>query len=410
MPGLRVRGYSGKRVVERAERLAREGLDVATFLSEAGAALDRAVPSGTQSAPGPFWGTLDPDSLLVTSLVYEGCEISLEEWAQFEYSFEMAGNRIGDVVRNPRGVQTARELVEADPDGGRDYLDLLASIGVEHEVLVDLRTRSGEHWGAFYLVREPGRPDFSSEELEFLRLVAPHLAEGVRRGLLLGEASEPEGPDAPAIVVLGEDLTPESFTPGAQQWLADLPTPEQREMPPAVLSVAQAALNQRAGRGEPASARALSKRRGWVMLHGQALAGSRGRRVAVTMQPVGPDRITPLLMTVYGLTEREKQVTRHVLQGASTAQIAEALCISPHTVQQHLKNIFEKTSVRSRRELVSRVFTRHYQPRIEDNGERVRVDKPIRGGPFPDRPAEKAAAAPRAEDAPVSGDTPTTQV
>ena len=150
MPGLRVSGYTGKRVLERVERLAREGLDVATFLSEAGAALDRAVPSGTEGAPGPSWGTLDPASLLVTGLVYEGCEISLEEWAQFEYSSGMAGNRIDDVVRHPRGVRTAREVVESAPDGGREYLDLLASIGVEHEVLVDLRTRGGAHWGAFY--------------------------------------------------------------------------------------------------------------------------------------------------------------------------------------------------------------------------------------------------------------------
>ncbi len=198
-------------------------------------------------------------------------------------------------------------------------------------------------------------------------------------------------------MVLGADLTPESLTPGAQQWLTDLSTPEQGELPPAVLSVTQAALHQHAGCVEPASVRVLSERRGWVMLHGQALAGSGDRRVAVTMQSAGPDRITPLLIAAYGLTEREEQVTRHVLQGASTAQIAEMLCISPHTVQQHLKNIFEKTSVRSRRELVRRVFTRHYQLRVEDNDERVRIDEAIRGGPFPDRPAVQATSTARSE-------------
>ena len=397
MPGLRVSAYAKQQVLERVQRLAGEGLDVGTFLSEAAAVLDRAVPSDTDTLPSPSWVTLDPASLLFTSTFSDGCEMSVEEVVQFEYSLETPGNRVGDLVRNPRGVQTARELAETARGGADEYLAFLRSMGVEHEALVALRTRDGEHWGAVYLVRSPVRPDFSPEELDFLRLVAPHLAEGIRYGLLLGAASEPEGTDAPAIVLLGEDLTPESLTPGAQQWLSDLPTLERGGLPTAVLSVAQAALAGRGvdRRGNPASARVLAKRRGWAMLHGQALTGGGGRRVAVTIQPAGPDRITPLLMTAYGLTAREEQVTRHVLQGDSTAQIAEALCVSPYTVQEHLKHIFEKTSVRSRRELIGRVFTRHYQPRVNDNDERARVDKPIRGGPFPDRPSNEAGSPPR---------------
>ena len=385
MPRLEVSAHARQQVLERIQHLAREGLDVASFLSEAGAVLARAVPSGTDTLPTPSWATVDPTSMLITSTYSEGCEMPIEEVVAFEYGSEMPGNRVSDVVRNPRGVQTARELVESDPGGAGAYLDLLRSMGIEHEALVALQTRDGQPWGAVYLVRDPSRPDFSPAELRFLRAAAPHLAEGVRRGLLLGEACDPEGPDTPAIVVLREDLTPESFTPGAQQWLEDLPTTDQDELPAALLSVAQVAL---AGRGddrgrEPAGARVLSRRRGWVMLHGQVLAGNGGRRVAVTIQPAGPERITPLLMTAHGLTEREEQVTRHVLRGESTAQIAQALCVSPYTVQEHLKNIFDKTAVHSRRELVSRLFSRHFRPRVEDNDERVRQDRPIRGGPFP---------------------------
>ena len=381
----------------RVERLAWEGLDVASFLSEAGAAIDRAVPSGIEASPAPTWMTLDSASLLFTSMLSEGCTSpwTARDMVWLEYSSEMVGNRVGDVVREPRGVQTLRQLVEADPDGAGGYLELLRSMGAVDEALVALPARDGEHWGAVYLAREPGRPDFSAEELDFLRTVAPHLAGGLRRGMLVGEAAEPEAPDAPAIVVLAEDLTLESVTPGAQQWLSDLPVLARGELPAAVLSVAQAALggHREDRRGdERASVRVHSERRGWVMLHGQRLAGSGGRRVAVTIQPASPDRITSLLMAAYGLTEREEQVTRHVLQGHSTAQIAEALTISPYTVQEHLKHIFEKTSVRSRRELVARVFIRHYQPRVEDNHERVRVDRPIRGGPFPDPSTQRGAA------------------
>jgi hypothetical protein len=45
--------------------------------------------------------------------------------------------------------------------------------------------------------RARGQLLFDVEERRLLRAVAPYLAEGARRGLLVGEASDPEGPEAP---------------------------------------------------------------------------------------------------------------------------------------------------------------------------------------------------------------------
>jgi len=87
-------------------------------------------------------------------------------------------------------------------------------------------------------------------------------------------------------------------------------------------------------------------------------------------------------MSAYGLTEREQDVTRLVLQGNSTAEIAQRLVVSAHTVQQHLKSVFDKMGVRSRRDLVGKVFFSHYEPRVRDNERRVVADQPLRGGPF----------------------------
>ena len=63
-----------------------------------------------------------------------------------------------------------------------------------------------------------------------------------------------------------------------------------------------------------------------------------------------------MIADAHELTERERAVTRLVAHGLATGAIAERLHISPWTVQDHLKSIFEKLGVSTRGELVARVF------------------------------------------------------
>jgi DNA-binding CsgD family transcriptional regulator len=133
--------------------------------------------------------------------------------------------------------------------------------------------------------------------------------------------------------------------------------------------------------GEVAVARVLSRSGRWVVLHGAALTGAARQRVAVIIESAHSDRISPLLMAAYGLTDREQEVTRLVLQGNSTAEIGGRLGVLPQTVQQHLKSVFDKTGVRSRRELVGKVFFTYYQPRVHDNEQRAISGRLLRGGP-----------------------------
>ena len=51
------------------------------------------------------------------------------------------------------------------------------------------------------------------------------------------------------------------------------------------------------------------------------------------------------------LTRRENEIVSLVKQSLSNQQIAKMLCINNHTVENHLKNIYEKTGVTSRKEL-----------------------------------------------------------
>ena len=89
----------------------------------------------------------------------------------------------------------------------------------------------------------------------------------------------------------------------------------------------------------------------WLVLHGAQIGTPRSGEVAVFIQRAHPTLVAPLLLKAYGLTPREQEVTQLVLCGATAVQSAQRLAISPHTVNDHLKAIFEKTGSRTRGEL-----------------------------------------------------------
>src|SRR5215212_5324416 len=104
----------------------------------------------------------------------------------------------------------------------------------------------------------------------------------------------------------------------------------------------------------------------WLVLHASRLrAGSTEGGMAVIFEEARPSEIAPLIADAYGLTKkRESEITRLVLRGLSTNEVSEELHITPNTVRDHFKSVFDKVGVRSRRELVGQVFAQHYQPRM----------------------------------------------
>ncbi|MDO9589535.1 MAG: LuxR C-terminal-related transcriptional regulator [Microcella sp.] len=368
-----------ERAAERVAALAAAPTDLATLWRSCTEVIAGVVPHYWT----PCYFTLDPASLLVTSHFHEGLDEFPAEALAHEYYGDDV-HKLVDIVRSPQGVSTLHEATGGDPTSSPRW-KFNMSMGGDQELIVRLRTKQGETWGALGIYREPGAPHFDEHEKRFLSSIGHHLAAGARQAMTLGEAADPEAPDAPGLLIIDDSWRVRSATPGAEHWLERLPDSDLAagRLPSSVVAVAAQALQSAAAPGSAAVpfSRVLADDGTWVLVHGAPLQGEGERRVAVIMEPAHPARIYPLLMSAYGLTERERDVVELVLTGSSTLEIATALVVSPLTVQNHLKNVFEKTGVRSRRELVGKIFFTHYEPRFRDNEQRVLRGEPVRGGP-----------------------------
>jgi DNA-binding CsgD family transcriptional regulator len=228
-------------------------------------------------------------------------------------------------------------------------------------------------WGFMCLHRELSSPNFSPAEAAFLAKLTPHLAKGLRTALLIGDAiGTPSPPDGPGLVLLADDLSLVATTPAAEGWLAEVAQgdwPSSLELPDAVYAVAARLLALERGGHAPSDLmprvrlRTASGR--WLVLHASRLRAEESEgRIAVIFEEAHPSEIAPLIVDAYGLTKRESEITRLVLRGLSTNEVSEELHITPNTVRDHFKSVFDKVGVRSRRELVGQVFAQHYQPRL----------------------------------------------
>jgi DNA-binding CsgD family transcriptional regulator len=215
---------------------------------------------------------------------------------------------------------------------------------------------NGIGWGWLSLMRRDGVP-FSPSDLSRIRALVPHVAAALRSAVFANafSTSVPENPVAPApgVVILDADDRLDSVTPAGQQLIELLPSPPGLPIPEILRGLALLARAPSAG--ETVHARVPGRDGRWLYLEAAPLSGP-GDRVAVTLQLAGRVEMSLMLCHAHGLTARESEVTQLVLRGESTRRIAELMRVSPWTVQDHLKAVFAKVGVRSRRDLTVRLF------------------------------------------------------
>ncbi|WP_309131383.1 helix-turn-helix transcriptional regulator [Brevibacterium sp.] len=374
--------------------ISRAGLPLHSFVDETAATLQHVVPFVAACI-----STLDPATTMISSSrklgELDGRNEQDVTWSQIEYG--------SDDPTSITAMVAAGQIAIGMNHVTQGVLDLsvrMSQLLVPHfdfrdEARVAFVDRNGA-WGHISLFRGNGEPAFAVEELDFLSAVAPAFTRGFRTGLLAKLSREEAGAQAgPAVVVFDSHDRVVQSTPGAHALLAQMIAVPGMADP---LTSAQALVSgaRRFARGEVGTVPRIRARTAdgvWVVLHASPLggAGDRAGDVVVTIEEARPQDVIDLIGAAFDLTLRERDVVTAVLRGIDTRGIAAALHLSPYTVQDHLKSIFTKAGVSSRRELVARVYFDQYVPRM---GARIGPSGWYSGGSGVSR---TAFAAPRRE-------------
>jgi DNA-binding CsgD family transcriptional regulator len=308
------------------------------------------------------FATLDPATGLI-SWAYKTGPLGTgdEEFAAVEYG-PADINSFAEISRRrpPAGVlsvDTGGRL-----DACRRYRDFLRPrFGFGDELRVVFSSRAAG-WGALAIYRGEGDRTFTTADAHALAASGELVAAAIQQ-ILFG--AEPDrslsgttkrtvaGGRVPAALIIDAGDRVTHLSPAARSAVEDLGGWERGSLPVSVLAVAASARHHQAHPG----ARVRGRSGRWLNLRAAPLDGPAGTAdVVVTIEPATGAELSRLTFTARGLTAREQDVALQVLRGASTRAISSSLHLSPHTVQDHLKAIFAKLGVNSRREMIARLI------------------------------------------------------
>lgn len=309
--------------------------------------------------------SFDPDVLLPTAFattVDRGPEYALLACRNEQLDVDFLKFR--DLARAKSHVGVACRERDARVGSSPRWAQILDAQGHRHELRAALVDGSGRCWGALNLLRGAGSP-FLERDLRHVEDGIERNASAIARSMMTGAPPADCSLDAGSLWLDGQGAIVFA-SPTAERWLGILGAQAPAGFGLALL----AGLAIRAGRdgdscldSDPAVAgvggaaaiavRARTADGRWVRVRAERISrpGETPAGVAVVIDSARAGVILPLTAAAYRLTERELEVTRGVLNGLDTKSIAGLLRITEYTVQDHLKAVFEKAGVRSRREL-----------------------------------------------------------
>lgn len=306
---------------------------------------------GILTVDAAFFATVDPATLLFTSAsADEPLRDVTAEFLVNEFGRDDV-NKFATLASSADPVSSLEHATRGDRSASSRSVEVMTPLGLGDELRAAL-VSGGRCWGVICLHREDADAGFSEQDLQVVRRLAPHLAEGLRRSLLVNE-HKPGEAVGPGVIILDDNLEMISISPEAEYWLAELDD-GRTELP---ISVRMAATGlQRLEQHVPHVMKVRSRSGRWLAVHASFLRGEAEDRTAVVIESATAAQLGSLLLDVHGLTPAQQRVTALVLRGLSTRQIVDELHLSPHTVQEHVRAAYDKVGVGSRRELIAELL------------------------------------------------------
>src|SRR4051794_4625712 len=166
-----------RQVLAEVDRVARSATEATALLRSVAEVVATAVPFDRWCGLG-----FDPSTGLPTSGYHaEGLPVaSFPRLLDLEFGDHTDVGRLADVARAERPVVVLSEALGRDPARSARYRAVLEPAGLPHELRVvprDGRTP----WGALILFRGSDAADFAADEVHLMELLAPRVAEALRR-------------------------------------------------------------------------------------------------------------------------------------------------------------------------------------------------------------------------------------
>jgi DNA-binding CsgD family transcriptional regulator len=333
---------------ERLERLGESHGDCESIHREAIVELQRVIGFDRWC-----WVLADPDALVpLGGMAEHDYGPGVPRVLELEYSGDFAA--MDAVARRPAPVASLSADTGCDLPRSSRWDEVLRRVGIGDEAVVACRDSFG-CWGWIKAYRDGGDRWFEDADLDLFASVASSLASIVRRRLTDGLSTAEFEPRPPGVVILDSALQPVSRTAGSLVWIDALPAAALFASFGMLLAQVYPLAALARSRSGPAGVHALDRAVDgrWVMIEAATLEGDGDGKVVVTFRGAAPRETFDLLCRAHKFTRRERDVVAAVVAGLDTRRITERLSISPHTVQDHLKSVFTKVGVRSRRELLA---------------------------------------------------------